>query len=75
MTNGIAGPRVKSGQRQLMQYLRSGDWKIVAKLPVAASENMLDQMINNGWIERRAAGQLAEIKLTSAGLAALQAPI
>ena len=47
----------------------------MAKLPVVASENMLNQMTNNGWIERRATGQRAEIKLTSAGLAALHAPI
>jgi hypothetical protein len=75
MTDKIAKPRVNSGQRQLMQYLRSGDWKIAAKLPVVASEHMLSQITNYGWIEQRGGDQRFEIKLTPAGLAALQAPI
>jgi hypothetical protein len=58
-----------------MQYLRSGDWKIATKLPVVASDHMLNQIAEYGWIERRNSGERSEIKLTSAGLAALQAPI
>ena len=75
MTDKIAEQRVKSGQRQLMQYLRSGDWKIATKIPVVASKHMLNQIADYGWIERRGTGERFEIKLTSAGLAALQAPI
>jgi hypothetical protein len=75
MMDQIAKPRVKSGQRQLMQYLRSGEWKIVAKLPIVASEKTLNQIADYGWIERRATSHRSEIKLTSAGLAALQAPV
>jgi hypothetical protein len=75
MKHEITGPRVMSGQRQLMQYLRSGDWKIVASLPVVASEKMLKQITDYGWIERRSTGPRSEIKLTPAGLAAIQAPI
>ena len=70
-----AKPTVKALHRQLMQYLRSGDWKIVAKLPIVASDYMLTQLIGYGWIEQRGDGARSEIKLTSAGLAALQAPI
>ena len=59
----------------MMQYLRSCDWKIVATLPVAATAGTLRRLIDYGWIERRGSGQRSEIKLTPAGLAALQAPI
>ncbi|MGA2999659.1 hypothetical protein [Bradyrhizobium sp.] len=67
--------RVQASQRQVMQYLRLCDWNIVAKLPVAATAGTLRQLTNYGWIERRGGGQRSEIKLTPAGLAALQAPI
>jgi hypothetical protein len=65
---------VKSGQRQLMEHLRSGDWTSVAKLPVVASDYMPNQFVGYGWIEQRGDGAKAEIKLTAAGLLALQAP-
>ena len=75
MTSKIVGPTVKAGQRQLMQYLRSSDWKVVAKLPIVASEHVLKQLTDYGWIERRGDGAQTEIKLTAVGLSALQAPI
>jgi hypothetical protein len=67
--------RVLSSQRQVMQYLRSGGWNIVAKLPVAATAGALNRLADYGWIERRGGGTRSEIRLTAAGLAALQAPI
>lgn len=75
MISKIARPTVKAGQRQLMQYLRAGDWKVVAKLPVVASEHMVEQLTHFGWIELRGDGAKAEIKLTPIGLSALQARI
>jgi hypothetical protein len=60
---------------QVMQYLRSGDWNVVAKLPIAATAGALNRLADYGWIERRGGGPRSEIKLTAAGLAALQAPI
>jgi hypothetical protein len=75
MISKNAEPTVNAGQRQLMQYLRSGDWTIAAKLPVSASDHMLNHLIGNGWIERRGDGAKAEIKLTAAGLLALQTPV
>jgi hypothetical protein len=75
MISKNADRRVRSSQRQVMQYLRSGDWNIVAKLPVATTAGMLRRLTNYGWIERRGGGPRSEIKLTRAGLAALQAPI
>jgi hypothetical protein len=70
-----ADRRVVPSQRQVMQYLRSGDWNIVAKLPVAATTGALNRLADYGWIERRGGGTRSEVKLTAAGLAALQAPI
>ena len=67
-------PTVKSGQRQLMQYLRSGNWKIAAKLPVAASPGTLDRLAEYGWIDRRDQGTQVEIKLTPVGQLAPRTP-
>lgn len=67
--------RVLASQRQVMQYLRSGHWHIVAKLPVAVTAAALSRFSDYGWIERRGGGPRSEIKLTAAGLAALQAPL
>jgi hypothetical protein len=75
MISKNADRRVKSSERQVMQYLRSGDWNIVVKLPTAATASALNRLADYGWIERRGGGQRSEIKLTPAGLAALQAPI
>lgn len=66
---------VNARQRQLMQYLRAGDWVLVSKVPVAVGERMLDHISENGWIERQGTGSRREIKLTPAGLMALQTPI
>jgi hypothetical protein len=75
MINTNSDRRVLASQRQVMQYLRSGNWSIVAKLPIAATAGALDRLVDYGWIERRGGGQRSEIKLTATGLAALQAPI
>ena len=66
---------VSAGQRQVMQYLRAGNWVMVSKLPNPVGERMFDRILQNGWIERRGAGPRLEIKITPAGLAALQAPV
>jgi hypothetical protein len=66
---------VNATQRQLMQYLRAGDWVLVSKLPIPVGQRTLDRIAENGWIERRGGGPQSEIKLTPSGLMALQAPI
>ena len=66
---------VSAGQRQVMQYLRAGNWVMVSKLPSPVGERMFDRILQNGWIERRGTGPRLEIKITPAGLAALQAPV
>jgi hypothetical protein len=54
-----------------MHYLRSGHCNIVAKLPVQTTVGTVVGGSNGG----AAGGPRSEIKLTPAGLAALQAPI
>jgi hypothetical protein len=66
---------VNATQRQLMQYLRAGDWVLVSKLPIPVGQRTLDRIAENGWIERRSGGAGSEIKLTPSGLVALQTPI
>ena len=66
---------VNAIQRQVMHYLRSGDWKSVAELPVSASLGTLKGICEKGWIERRGGGPRSEIKLTPSGLLALKAKI
>ena len=75
MTGKSPRPTVTAVQRQLMQYLRQGDWKLVTTIPVSASPTTLSRISGYGWIERRGGGPRAEIKLTPAGLVALQARI
>jgi predicted transcriptional regulator len=66
---------VNAVQRQLMQYLRAGDWILVSKLPISVGQRTLDRIAEKGWIERRGGGPRSEIKLTPSGLKALQTPI
>ncbi len=66
---------VNAKQRQLMQYLRTGSWVSVSRLPVPASPALMERITQNGWIETRGEGQAIEIKLTPEGMAALQTPV
>ena len=62
-------------QRSVMQYLSLDDWKIAARLPIAASELMLSRIRNYGWIEIRGEKQHTAIKLTPAGHKAMRSAI
>ena len=76
MIDKNGGRRVQASERQVMHYLRSGHWNIVAELPVPATAGTLNRLNDCGWIERRGGGgPRSEIKRTPAGLSALQAPI
>ena len=66
---------VNAIQRQVMQYLRAGDWVMLSKVPLSIGQGTLNRLAENGWIERQGGGPRSEIKLTAAGLEALQAPI
>jgi hypothetical protein len=51
------------------------DWKIVAHLPIPASELMLSRLLHLGWIESRGEKQHTAIRLTPAGFKAMRSPI
>lgn len=67
--SGVSAPH-----RQVMQYLRAGNWVLLSKLP-DVGEGTLARILQNGWIERRSTGARTEIRITPAGLAALQKPV
>ncbi len=75
MRGKASGSGVNAVQRQLMQYLRGGDWVPISKLSLPVGQRTLNRIVENGWIERRGSGPRSEVKLTPAGLTALQAPI
>jgi hypothetical protein len=66
---------VNAKQRQLIQYLRTGSWVSMSKLPIPVSPALIERITQYGWIETRGEGQAFEIKLTPEGLAALQTPV
>src|SRR4029077_20077207 len=62
-------------QRTIMQYLSRDNWKIAARLPIAAGELMLSRLHNYGWIEIQGEKQHTAIKLTPAGHEAMRSAI
>jgi len=59
-------------QRTILQCLNLDDWKIVAPLPIPVGEMMLIRMCDYGWVETRGEKQHTAIRLTPAGLKAMQ---
>jgi hypothetical protein len=59
-------------QRTVLQCLNLDDWKIVAHLPVPLGERTLSRMREYGWVETRGEKQHLSIRLTPAGLDAMQ---
>lgn len=66
---------VNAKQRQQMQYLRTGSWVSVSKLPIPLGPALMERINQYGWIQTRGEGQAFEIKLTPEELAALQTPV
>jgi hypothetical protein len=48
---------------------------LVSKLPIPVGQGTINRIAEHGWVERRGGGPRSEIKLTPAGLMALQTPI
>jgi DNA-binding PadR family transcriptional regulator len=65
----------KMRDRQVMQYLTSGQWKPIWQLKVSAGERLLDRMVGFGWIERREQDGRLQIRITPQGLEALRTPL
>jgi hypothetical protein len=63
-----------SRQRQVLDHLRSGIWKLRDRLPVPVGDRMLDRLLEFNWIEKRGDAACAEIRITADGLIALKSP-
>jgi hypothetical protein len=63
--------RLTMTHRQVMQRLRTDEWRTVASLGGSVGEGTLNTMVRNGWIERNG----NEVRLTQTGLEALRAPV
>jgi hypothetical protein len=59
-------------KRAILQYLNLTDWKMVARLPIPASEITLSRLVHQGWIDIQGKDQRTEAKLTDAGLKAMR---
>ena len=62
-------------KRTVLQHLSLTDWRMVARLPIPASEMTLSRLVHLGWIEMRGENQHTEVILTTAGLKAMRSPI
>jgi hypothetical protein len=63
-----------SRQRQVLDCLRSGDWKSRDRLPVPVGDRMLQRLLEFRWIEKRGDAASTEIRITEDGLFALKSP-
>jgi hypothetical protein len=63
-----------SRQRQILDCLRSGDWKIRDRLPVPVGDRMLERLLDFCWIEKRGDEASTEIRITEDGMIALKSP-
>ena len=61
--------------RQLMQRLRSCEWRLVGSLEYKASNRVIGRLQSYGWIEQRDTPEGREIRMTAAGLSAMKAKI
>jgi hypothetical protein len=59
-------------KRTVLQHLSLTDWRMVASLPIPASEMTLSRLIHQGWIEMRGEHKHVEIRLTPAGREAMR---
>jgi hypothetical protein len=63
----------RQAERQIIDRLRSGEWRSVSGLGVPVSKGIMSILLRNGWIEQRGTGSSYEIKLTADGRTALTA--
>ncbi len=66
-------PYANHPERQVLNYLRSGAWMVLNKLPVPAGERLVKAMEAKGWIELRGRG--TEVRITATGDAAVRAAV
>jgi DNA-binding PadR family transcriptional regulator len=62
----------KMRDRQVMQRLELGKWKLIWQLAVPAGERLLARLVDLGWIERREQDGRLQIRITPKGLEVLK---
>jgi hypothetical protein len=61
--------------RQLMQRLRSCEWRLVGSLGCKPSKRVIGRLQSYGWIEQRDTQGGREIRMTVGGLDAMRAKL
>ena len=62
-------------QREVLQFLMSGDWMPLLKL-IAVGDRLLGNLVQVGWIERSRDVKTSDLyRITEAGRAAFSAPV
>ena len=62
-------------QREVLQFLMSGDWMPLLKL-IAIGDRLLGNLVQAGWIERSPDVTTSDLyRITEAGRAAFRAPV
>ena len=62
-------------QREVLQFLMSGDWMPLLKL-IAVGDRLLGNLVQAGWIERSPDVKTGDLyRITEAGRAAYRAPV
>jgi hypothetical protein len=62
-------------QREVLQFLMSGDWMPLLKL-IAVGDRLLGNLVQAGWIERSPDVETGDLyRITEAGRAAYKTPV
>ena len=62
-------------QREVLQFLMSGDWMPLLKL-IAVGDRLLGNLVQVGWIERSRDVKTSDLyRITEAGRAAFRVPV
>lgn len=56
-----------------MDYLRSGDWRHLERLPVPVGRRLLENLLRKGWIETSGEQRQLAARITPAGFDAVRA--
>jgi len=70
----ISSVSADSRQRQILDCLRSGEWRSIHRLPVPVGAKSLEKLVSLGWIDIQGTISNPQIRITEIGLAALTSP-
>jgi hypothetical protein len=61
--------------RQVMQRLTSGEWKMIHRLDAEIGDRLLSRLIGFGWVEQRRQDGKLQIRISPFGREALKAKL